>query len=116
MSKDSMAEQMLHDFAVEVGAASANNAIILPGAGVTIKATAEELFKRIGPTKTLFIRGGAVVSIVEHDGTSGLEVIEPAAARSRFESYAEFYAWRTGRDGQLVLKPNDLMEFLYHGE
>lgn len=105
MIKAAAAEKMLHDYAVEVGATSVSNCIILPGAGVTIKATAEKLFKNIGPTKTLFIRGGAVVGIVERDGTSVLEVIEPAAARSRFESYAEFYAWRSGRDGQLVLKP-----------
>jgi hypothetical protein len=105
MSKAAMAEEMLHDFAVEVGAASVSNVIVLPGAGVKIKATAEELFKRIGPTKTLFIRGGAVMSIVEDDGTSALEIIGPAAARSRFEAYADFYARRAGRDGKLVLKP-----------
>lgn len=105
MTNAKMAEEMLHDFAAEVGAAGVSDGIILPGAGVTIKATAEELFKRIGPTKTMFIRGGAVVSIVENDGTSVLEVIEPAAARSRFESYATFFAYRSGRGNELVLKP-----------
>ena len=88
------AEDMLNEYAVELGAASINDEIILPGSGVTIKATAEELFKRIGPTETLFIRGGAVMSIVENNGGLGLEVLGPIAARSRFESYAKFSAWR----------------------
>jgi hypothetical protein len=99
------AEEMLHQFAEECGAASINDAVILPGSGVTIKATAAELYKRIEPTKTMFIRGGAVVGIVENNGVLGLEVITPIAARSRFESYAKFVAYRSGRDGQLVFKP-----------
>lgn len=105
MNKSAQAEDMLHDYAVEVGAASINDAIVLPGSGVTIKEAAENLFKRIGPKKTMFIRGGAVVGVTEEDGTSGLEVIGPAAARSRFESYATFLAWRAGRGHQPVLKP-----------
>ena len=84
---------------------SIDNTVILPGSGVTIKATAEALFKRIGPTKTMFIRGGAVVGIVENNGASAMKVIEPAAARSRFESYALFVVWRVGRNGEQVLKP-----------
>jgi hypothetical protein len=105
VNKSAQAEDMLQDFAVAVGAASINDAIILPGSGVTIKATAEELFRRIAPTKTMFIRGGAVMGVVENEGMSALEVIGPAAARSRFESYAKFVVYRAGRDGQLVLKP-----------
>jgi hypothetical protein len=104
--KTAHAEEMLNDYAVDVGAATTNGGIILPGSGITIKATAEELFKRIAPTQTMFIRGGAVAGIAENnDGTSALEVIGPAAARSKFESYATFWVWRVGRDGQLVLKP-----------
>ena len=61
------AEEMLHEFAEECGAANINDAVILPGSGVTIKATAAELYKRIEPTKTMFIRGGAVVGIVENN-------------------------------------------------
>jgi len=85
--------------------ARTGDSIILPGGGVTIKETAEELFKRIGPTKTMFIRGGAVTVIVDEKGTSDMGVLEPAAARSRFESYAEFLAWRIGRNHEPVLKP-----------
>jgi hypothetical protein len=105
VNRTAQAEDVLHGFAVEVGAASSRNAIILPGSGVTIKATAEELFRRIAPTRTMFIRGGAVAGIAENNGTSGLEVIGPAAARSRFESYAKFLVHRSGRNGELVLKP-----------
>jgi hypothetical protein len=53
----------------------------------------------------MFIRGGAVMVIANDNGTLGLEVLEPAAARSRFESYAEFLVWRVGRSGVRVLKP-----------
>jgi hypothetical protein len=105
MNKGAQAEDMLKEFAVEVGAASLNGAIILPGSGITIKATAEELFRRIASTKTLFIRGGTVVGMVVNNDTPALEVVGPAAARSRFESYATFMVYRSGRDSQLVLKP-----------
>ena len=105
MKKTSLAEDMLQDYAVEVGAATLTDSIILPGSGVPIKATAEELFRRIAPTQTMFIRGGAVAGIAENNGTSTIEVIGPAAARSRFESYAKFLVYRSGRDGHLVLKP-----------
>lgn len=99
------AEDMFYEFAVASDAAHVNDIVILPGSGVTIKATAEELFKRIGPTETLFVRGGAVVGIVKNDGVLGLEVITPIAARSRFESYAKFFAHRAGHGGEQVLKP-----------
>lgn len=106
MNESAHAEDMLEDFAVKAGAASLSAAIILPGSGVTIKATAEELFRRIARTKTLFIRGGTVMGIVENGNIPALEVIGPAAARSRFESYATFKVYRSGRDSQLVLKPS----------
>ncbi len=102
---ETAAEDTLYDFAIKSDAASISGGVILPGSGITIKATAEELFTRIGPTKTIFIRGGAVMGIFEDNCTSALEVIGPAAARSRFESYASFFAYRSGRDGKLVLKP-----------
>jgi hypothetical protein len=87
------------------GAASINDMVILPSSDVTIKATAESLFKRIGPTHTMFIRGGAVMEIVEHNGVFSLEIISPAAARSRFESYATLFAYRVGRGGKEELRP-----------
>jgi hypothetical protein len=94
----------IYDLAAEDLAASIDGSVILPGSGITITATARALFKRIGPTKTMFVRGGAVVGIVETKGASILEIISPAAARSKFESYAKFLVYRTGRDGEPVLK------------
>jgi hypothetical protein len=105
VNKNVQAEDMLLDYAVEVSAASISDAVILPGSGVPIKATAEELFKRIGRTETLFIRGGAVVSIADNKGTAKLNVLGPAAARSRFESYAKFLVYRTDGKGHSVLRP-----------
>jgi hypothetical protein len=98
------AEEMITEQAREVGAATIDNSIILPGGGVSIQATATELFRRIAPTKTLFMRGGAVVGIFETRDRLELEVTSPAAARSRFESYATFWAYRKAGDQQ-VLKP-----------
>ncbi len=106
MSKTVPAENMLHDFAAEVGAASVANVIVLPGSGVTIKDTAAELFKRIGLKNTMFIRGGTVTHIVQDMATSRIEVISPAAARSLFESYGEFWVRRAGRGGEQVLQRN----------
>ena len=80
----------LDEASVAGGAASNIEGVILPGSGVTIKDAAEALFKRIAPTNTIFIRGGAVTGIAQHNGTSSIVVISPAAARSRFESYATF--------------------------
>jgi len=99
------AEDTLLEQAAEVGAASLDKSVILPGSGVTITATADALFKRIAPTKTLFIRGGAVVGIVENNGSLELEIISATAARSRFETYTNFYVWRAGGEGEPVLKP-----------
>lgn len=87
------------------GRASIGDGVILPSADITIKDTAEALFKRIGPTNTMFIRGGAVTCIVEHSDAPSFEVVSAAAARSRFESYARLLVYRAGRDGQPGLKP-----------
>ena len=99
------AEDALLDQAAEVGAATLDKVVILPGSGVTITATGQVMFKLIAPTKTLFTRGGAVVGIVESNGALELEIITPTAARSRFESYATLLAWRSGGDAGPVLKP-----------
>ena len=102
------AEESLLEQAVETGSATLGNVVVLPGAGVTITATAEALFKRIAPTKSLFNRGGAVVGIVEANGSLELEVVSPNAARSRFENYATLVAWRSGGDRGQMLKPSNI--------
>jgi hypothetical protein len=95
---------------VGVGAASVSHAIILPSGSVTIKATAAELFQRIAATKKLFVRGGAVVSVVDNQGNSELKVVTPPAARSLFEGYATLLAYRSGHNGELVLKPSHVAQ------
>jgi hypothetical protein len=88
-----------------------NGLLILPSGTVTITQSATKLFQRIAPTHTLFNRGGVVVMLVQ-DQQSGLalEVIRPSAARSLFEKYARFVAWRAGKDNKPVLKPTTVPE------
>ena len=91
--------------------------VILPSDNVTISNCAEDLFKLIGPSHQVFMRGGAVVTLVKRDdGMLALDILRPAAARSLFEKYARLFAWRTGQKGEQVLKPvicaHDLAEAL----
>ncbi len=80
--------------------------VVLPSGDVTISNTAEDLFKLIGPSHQVFLRGGAVVTLVQRDdGLLALDILRPAAARSLFEKHARLFAWRTGQKGELVLKP-----------
>jgi hypothetical protein len=80
--------------------------VTLPSGPVTISECAQKLFAIIAPTKSLFVRGGAVVILTERDdGMLALEILRPAAARSFFEKHARLFAWRTGVDSKLVLKP-----------
>lgn len=81
--------------------------IILPGGGVSITECASALFQRIGPTRTLFQRGGATVEIAEDkDGVSNLSIVTASAFRSRLEAYGDLLAWRSGEGRALVLKPS----------
>ena len=52
----------------------------------------------------------------KENGECVLEIVQPAAARSRFEERCFFFAWRTGKDGSLVLKhctmPEDIARSL----
>ena len=80
--------------------------ITLPSAHVTITECAAQLFSLIGPTRKMFVRGGAIVTLAQRDdGLLALEVLKPAAARSYFEKFGRLFAWRAGADGELVLKP-----------
>lgn len=91
--------------------ATVHGSIILPGGGVTITATANELFPRIAETRTMFTRGGAVcVTRRNESGALELEIVRPAAARSLLERYGDFMAWRVGSEGEAVLKPVVLPE------
>lgn len=80
--------------------------VILPSDNVTISNCAEDLFKLIGPCRQVFVRGGAVVTLIKRDdGMLALDILRPAAARSLFEKYARLFAWRAGQKGELMLKP-----------
>jgi hypothetical protein len=85
--------------------------IILPGNGVSITETSTKLYKLIAPTHQLFIRGKVVVSVCRAStGTLVLEPVKPSAARSLFEKFSEFMAWRSGQHGAIVLKPTVIAE------
>jgi hypothetical protein len=80
--------------------------IILPSDHVTISACAKRLFRIIATTKSLFVRGGAVVYLVTRDdGLLALDLLRPAAARSFFEKHGKLFALRAGKHGKQVLKP-----------
>jgi hypothetical protein len=95
--------------------------IVLPSGTVTISQCAADLFGLIGPTKRLFVRGGAVVNaFTRDDGLLALEVLRPTAARSLFEKFARLWAWRVGAKGELVLKqvncPQEMADALLESE
>ncbi len=80
--------------------------ITLPSGSVTITDCAAQLFGLIAPTKKLFVRSGAVMTLSQRDdGLMALEILKPAAARSCFEKYGRLVAWRTGANNEQVLKP-----------
>src|ERR1043166_5961993 len=89
---------------------STEDMIILPSGKVTITQAAEKLFARIAPAKNLFQRGGLVVELRREDGQTILEILKPAAARSRFERYGRFHAYRVGQHGKTVLQPTIIPE------
>src|SRR4029453_13707477 len=67
---------------------------------------AAELFRLIAPTRTMFVWGGTVTTLDHNSfGQSVLKPLLPAAARSRFEKHASFFAWRSGEARMPVLKP-----------
>ncbi|HLP78242.1 MAG TPA: hypothetical protein VK327_15155, partial [Candidatus Paceibacterota bacterium] len=95
--------------------------VILPSDDVTISNSAEDLFKLIGPSHRVFVRGGAVVTLVKRDdGMLALDILRASAARSLFEKHARLFAWRAGQHGEAVLKPvtcaHDMAEALLLSE
>lgn len=92
---------------------ASDDCVILPGGSgtVTITEAATNLFKRVAPKRKLFMRGKVVVSAQRGmTGTLVLEPVRPSAARSLFEGYAQFLAWRAGKTGAPVLKPSIIPE------
>lgn len=60
------------------------------GGEVSILKSAEKLFSIIGPTRTLFHRGGKVVEIVGENGRPCIRIVDPVAAQSKLEHYVQF--------------------------
>ncbi len=80
--------------------------IKLPGNGVSVTDCARELFAIIGPTKTLFNRGGACMRLAADDrGQSQLVPFGADEAKSFFEKHGDLVAWRKGEANEFVLKP-----------
>ena len=98
------------------GWAKANQAaglpqVILPSGNVTITECAREIYGLVAPTKTMLMRGGAVVTLTQRDdGLLALEILRASAARSAFEKFARFMAWRAGANGEPVLKPTTIAQ------
>ncbi|MGO8678595.1 MAG: BT4734/BF3469 family protein [Limisphaerales bacterium] len=84
---------------------AADDALILPGGGVTIKESAKVIFERIAPTNTIFSRGNALVEIVrDSEGRPRLELITPEGFRSRVEKFGTIMAWRVNKEGDTELR------------
>ena len=82
--------------------------IVLPSGSVSISESARAIFERIGPSRTLFWRGGALVELVAVDGVAGLDLVKPDALRTRVEKFGNLFAWRTDGRGNPSLKPSKL--------
>jgi hypothetical protein len=87
---------------------AAPSIIVLPSGSVSISETARAIFQRIGPSNTLFWRGGALVELVTVDGVAGLDIVRPDAFRTRAEKFGNLFAWRSDGKGNASLKPSKL--------
>jgi hypothetical protein len=79
-------------------------ACVLPSGDVSISESARAIFRRIGPSRSLFWRGGALVELVDVDGVASLDLLKPDAFRSRAEKFGPLFAWRSGGDSGPALK------------
>jgi hypothetical protein len=101
--------------AQSVRASAGTKVILLPSGDRSITAAAEEIFTAIGPTHTLFHRGGRVHEIdINPDGTRYLRPITPVQFRSRLENYGSVFVERSGANGEDVLKPTICPEETSH--
>jgi len=82
--------------------------IVLPSGAVSISESARVIFERIGPSRTLFWRGGALVELVAVDGVAALDIVRPDGFRSRVEKFGNLFAWRSDGKGNAGLKPSRL--------
>lgn len=92
----------------EAASSAEPSVVVLPSGSVSISESARVIFKRIGPTHSLFFRGGALVEPVMVDGTSALDIVKPDAFRSRVEKFGNLFAWRADGKGGAALKPSKM--------
>ncbi len=78
--------------------------MILPSReGLSISESAASIFARIGPTHTLFSRGGLPHEVAEVDGVAELRLVDSNAFRSRLDNYGRVMSHRCGKNGTTVL-------------
>lgn len=87
---------------------AAPGVLLLPSGGVTISESARAIFTKLAPAHTLFFRGGQLVELMDLGGVSSLEIVKPDAFRSRAERAGMLMAWRSGANGDPVLKPGKM--------
>ena len=84
------------------------NFLILPSNGTqgrSITESAQQIFTKIAPTHTLFVRGRVVHEIVEDENGPRFEVILPRRFRSLIETYGRPMAYRSDNRGRTKLSP-----------
>ncbi|MCS6243005.1 MAG: hypothetical protein H2172_03990 [Opitutus sp.] len=80
--------------------------MILPSReGLSISESAAAIFARIGPTNTLFSRGGLPHEVGDVDGVAELRLVDSNAFRSRLDGYGRVMSHRSGRNDTTVLAP-----------
>lgn len=87
---------------------AAPSIIVLPSGNVSISESARVIFQRIGPSNTLFWRGGALVEVVTMDGGEVLDIVKPDGFRTRVEKFGNLFAWRSDGEGGAALKRTKL--------
>ena len=87
---------------------AAPSIIVLPSGSVSISECARAIFERIGPSHTIFWRGGALVELVTIGGVTALDIVKPDAFRTRVEKFGNLFAWRMDGKGSATLKPSKL--------
>jgi hypothetical protein len=82
--------------------------IILPSGSMSNSKSAEIMFKIIAKYRELFLYGGRVVEVLrsKQDRNFALSPLDSQAFRSRIEHYGMIAAYRTGANGEIVLKLN----------
>jgi hypothetical protein len=92
----------------QAASSAAPSVLVLPSGTVSISESARALFQRIGPSQSLFWRGGALVELVKVDGVEALDIVRPDAFRTRAEKFGYLVAWRTDGNGKPCLKPSKM--------